>query len=189
MQVSVLCLVDSLDQVCGSGTGALLMCTRYAVSPSTKRIAYPMTLAATLGHTFRVADTSLRNVGYATHFRTIHHRHNRSPLESSPCWKCVVCVTFKGRWHGSDGQQSVSQRRGQESVPGQAVYDVWCTKWHCFWFLSKYFGFFPCHYHFTWTSCSLLCHRRCMILADVSLAKSTLKNQISKNFPFVIGIV
>ena len=37
--------------------------------------------------------------------------------------------------------------------------------------------------------CSLLCHRCCMLLADVSLFKSTLKNQISKNLPFAIGIV
>jgi hypothetical protein len=103
MQVSVLCLGDSLDWVFGSGTGELLMCTRFAVCPSTKRIADPMTLAATLGHTFRVADTSLRNVGYTTQFRTVHHHHNRPPLESSPSLKFVVSVTFIGRWHGSDG--------------------------------------------------------------------------------------
>jgi hypothetical protein len=75
MRVSVLCLGDSLDSVCGSGTGALLIGTRYAISPSTKRIADPMTLAATLGHTFRIADR------YKSPKRRLY---NPLPYRSSP---------------------------------------------------------------------------------------------------------
>jgi len=75
MRVSVLCLGDSLDQVCGLGTGALLMFTRYAICPSTKRIAGPTDLAATLGHTFRVADR------YESPKRRLH---NPLPCRSSP---------------------------------------------------------------------------------------------------------
>jgi hypothetical protein len=75
MRVSVLFLGDSLDQVCGSGTGALLMCTRYAISPSTKRIAGPTDLAPTKGHTFRVVDR------YKSPKRRLY---NPLPYRSSP---------------------------------------------------------------------------------------------------------
>jgi len=118
MRVSVLCLGDSLDQVCGSGTGALLICTRYVgrvqthcwYAPGTqsvrpqRELLVPRTLPLHWDILYVLQiDTSLRNVGYATHFRTVHHRHNRAPLESSPCWKFVVLVTFKGLWRGWDG--------------------------------------------------------------------------------------
>jgi len=45
-------------------------------------------------------------------------------------------LTFILECHHSDG-------RGQDSIPGQSLYDLWWSQWHCASFIFEYFPF-PC---------------------------------------------
>jgi len=39
--------------------------------------------------------------------------------------------TWLGQCHGSGMSSSATYRKGQDSIPGQSVWDLWQTKWQC----------------------------------------------------------
>jgi hypothetical protein len=106
-------------------------------------------------------STDLTECLYYTHSCIFIHSivWEHLPLSDGNKPQFTWTSTWLGQCHGSSMSSSAAHRKGPDSIPGQSVWDLWQTKWHCDRFSFRVLQstyILPCEHYSTGVSHSLI---------------------------------